>query len=303
MIPLFDAHCDTLYRLHTAGGALRANDGQYDLERAVRFAPVAQFFAVWNRPFDTLYPIFKESIENNADRMALCLNADDALAAGEKGLLAAFLSLEGGETVDCSPEQLEHARRKGARMVSLTWNHDNVLGGGVTGDGRGLSGAGRLFVKRARELSMLVDVSHLTERSFWDLDEAMAGTPYIASHSNAKAVCSHRRNLTDEQIRAVFRADGFVGVNLYAAFLTGKGPAAWEHVFQHIEYFLSLDGAGHIGLGCDLDGCDDLPEGMRGIQDLGGLYNFLLRKNYHETLIKDIFYENLKRVVERVCGM
>ena len=303
LIPFFDAHCDTLSRLYREGGTLRANDGQYDLDRAGRFAPAAQFFAVWDCPFDTLYPFFQESLRANADRMMFCRTAADARAAGERGQLAAFLSLEGGETADCSPDRLERAYDLGARMVSLTWNHDNALGGGIGGDGRGLSEAGRSFVRRAKDLSMLVDVSHLSERSFWDLAGEMAGAPFIASHSNVKAVCAHRRNLTDEQLGIIVKSNGFTGINLYADFLSDSGTATLEDVFTHIEHFLSLGGTGHIGLGCDLDGCDVLPGGIRGVQDLGELYNYLLRKNYGESLVREIFYENLLEVVERVCGM
>ena len=303
MIPFFDAHCDTLYRMHETGEGLRANKGHYDLDRVAVFSTRAQFFAVWARSFDTVYPIFAQNAEVNADRMVPCTNATDARAAAESNRLAAFLSLEGGETVDCCPDRLEQAWQKGARMVSLTWNHDNVLAGGATGDGRGLSEAGKRFLRRAVNLSMLVDVSHLAEASFWDLADEMKGKPFIASHSNAKAICPHRRNLNDEQFGAIVKAGGFVGINLYAAFLTSKGPAKWEHVWQHIEHFLSMGGEGHVGLGCDLDGCDDLPEGLRGVQDMGRLYNLLLRKNYHESLVRGIFYNNLLRVVELVCGM
>lgn len=303
MIPLFDAHCDTLSRLYESGGCLRANDGHFDLNRSSGFRPAAQFFAVYGQTFETLYPFFHQCVSENNDRMVLCRRAEDASAAADAGKLAAFLSLEGGETVNCSPEELEQAFLKGARMVSLTWNHDNALAGGVGGAGTvGLTEAGRLFLQKARSLSMIVDVSHLSDKSFWDVAEAMAGEPFVASHSNARAVHPHRRNLTDEQFVTIVRANGFAGINLYSAFLA-PDPVTKEHVFAHIEHFLALGGQENIGFGCDFDGCESLPIDTLGVQSMSSLYELLLRYNYRESLVQDIFYNNLMRIVKTICGM
>jgi membrane dipeptidase len=292
-----------LYALQKNGGSLARNAGHFDLTRGAAFAPAARFFAVYGFPFGVLYPLFAKNAAACQDRIALCRTASEARATAAAGQLAAFLSLEGAEAVGLSEGGLEDAWRQGARMVSLTWNHDNPLAGGASGDGRGLSEAGRAFLRRAKALPMVVDVSHASDRTFWDIAEEMGGTPFVASHSNARVVCPHRRNLTDDQADALIRANGFIGLNLYAGFLARGRQAVLSDALAHLEHFLSRGGAGQVGLGCDLDGCDDLPEGMSGVQDMEALYELLLRENYPEALVRDIFYNNLIRVVETVCGM
>ncbi|MDR0381720.1 MAG: dipeptidase [Oscillospiraceae bacterium] len=301
MRPLFDAHADTLSRLYERGGDLLENDGHFDLRRAAAYCPAAQFFAAYGFDFDVLGPLAHRLFAAHADRVALCRTAEEARRAGRDGKLAAFLSLEGAETVGCDGARLRAAWERGARMVALTWNHDNVLAGGAEGAGGGLTPRGVSFLRLARSLPMIVDVSHLSDRSFWDVAEAMEGAPFVASHSNARAVRGHLRNLTDRQFAAIVSAGGFAGINLYAVFLTKRETAAWEDVGAHIEHFAALGGARHIGLGCDFDGCARLPEGVRGVGELDALYEWLLRKNYPEDTVRDIFYYNILRVVGQIC--
>lgn len=302
MIPVFDAHADTLTQLYDSGGSLWENGGQFDLYRTESHRPSAQFFAICMRDFDSVFPFIEKTFRENSGRAALCRTAREARAAGGCGLLAAFLSLEGGEAIGCDPERLDAAYRRGVRMAGLTWNHDNPLAGGAGGEGgKGLTALGRAYLSKLKSLSILVDVSHLSDRSFWDVAEAMGRTAFVASHSNARAVCGHKRNLTDEQFLAIVRANGFAGINLYVPFLTECGRASWDDVGAHIEHFAALGGAMHISLGCDFDGCETLPDGVRGAQDIETLYEWLLAKNYSEDMVRDIFYNNIMRVVEQVC--
>lgn len=298
----FDAHADTFSHLFENEESFLDGAGHFNLIKCSGFSPAAQFFATYGHTFDELYPFIERSLADNSERVALCCTAAAARQAAAQGKLAAFLSLEGGETVGCTLEGLEDAYLRGVRMVALTWNHDNALAGGVGGSHvQGISKLGLRFLQTARELGMIVDVSHLSDRSFWDVAEQMGSVPFVASHSNARSVCPHRRNLTDEQFSAIVRAGGIAGINLYASFLSVEEPATWEHVYAHIEHFLSLGGENHVGLGCDLDGCETLPEGMRGVHDLVDLYELLLKKNLSETLVRGIFYDNLMRVVETIC--
>lgn len=121
---------------------------------------------------------------------------------------------------------------------------------------------------------MLVDVSHLSEKGFWDMIE-LAEKPVLASHSNSFSVCPHPRNLTDDQFRAICDLGGTAGLNLYVPFLTEQPRASFDDLRRHLDHFLELGGEGHIALGADLDGCDRLPTGFSGLDDYEALGDFL----------------------------
>ena len=310
-IDLFDGHCDTISRCLELGGGFRRGGGHLDLERTGKFRRYAQFFAVFGDgaavpglPLWELtlreYALFRRELAANTDRMSLCRTGAEAEAAYAQGKTAAFLSVEGAELLDCDLHKLEEAHAMGVRAVNLTWNHSNALSGSNAEEtGRGLSGQGRAFVRRMEDLGMLVDVSHLSDPGFWDVME-IAEKPIFASHSNARDVFFDTRNLTDAQFTAIIKNNGVAGLNLYAGFL-GK-TADLDTVTRHLEHFLALGGERNLSLGGDWDGCAVLPRGMEGIQDLDRLYEHLLRRNYHEELVRGIFYSNLMRVVSEVCN-
>ena len=165
------------------------------------------------------------------------------------------------------------------------------------GSGRGLSEKGRAFVKKAQKMGFALDMSHISLSGFWDTLEIIT-KPVIAGHSNAKTVCDVPRNLSDEQFGELIKIGGGVGINLYPEFLgLGKDIAA---IVSHIEHFMSLGGEKSLFLGCDLDGIDCTPNGINGVQDLEKLYNELLRLNFSEKLVKDIFWNNLYEIMGRM---
>ena len=233
--------------------------------------------------------------------MCLCLSGGDYDAALAQGKIAAFLALEGAEGIDCDPGRLEDLFEMGFRMVTLTWNANNALAGCAKEDGPGLTRQGREFVRRAQALGMLVDVSHISDRAFWDVLDT-AEKPVVASHSNSRAMCSHWRNLTDQQFQALCVHGGSAGINLYGMFLTMDGTAGLEHVYRHIDHFMELGGEGHVALGGDLDGCDRLPRGFKGLKDYEKLAAFLERKGYTGETIQQIYSNTLKRIVT-LCTM
>ncbi len=313
-IPLFDAHCDTAFKMVLKEYGLFENGGHTDIKRGLEYAPYAQFYALFavdgrdipqdlpeysdktsEEIFDKELKLLLKEIEGSRDRISLCTTVKEALEANAQGKAAAFLSIEGAELIGCDVSRLKEMHRLGVRALNLTWNHPNSL---VCASG--LTELGRSFVSCCNELGIIIDVSHLTDEAFWEVIE-LSGDPIMASHSNSRALCNHRRNLTDEQFRSIIRKRGVAGINLYAEFL-GENPDI-DTVIGHIEHFLCLGGEKSIALGCDFDGCDRLPEGISGIEDLKNVYNALLRKNYPEALIQDIFYYNLKRVVEEVCDI
>ena len=157
-----------------------------------------------------------------------------------------------------------------------------------------MSSQGKAFVRRAQALGILIDVSHLSDAGFWDLME-ITSAPVVASHSDARALAPHTRNLTDEMFRAIRDTGGFVGVNFYVPFLGLDGSV--DAVLAHLEHFLDLEGEKTVGFGGDWDGCDSLPKGIGGIQDMEKIYERMLQRNYPEALIGDIFYNNLERTI------
>ena len=300
-LALFDAHCDTLYEMRRQGQRFERNQLHIDLLRGRRYAPWAQFFAIFEYDFAGQYGLFLETLRENDTHMQFCRTATDAKKAAEAGKMAAFLSVEGAEVLGCDPDRLTEARELGVRMVTLTWNHENALSGThVEAVDQGLTELGRRFVRRCRDLGVIVDVSHISEPGFWDVAEELTG-PFVASHSNAFALCPHSRNLTDGQFLAIVKAGGVAGLNLYGA-LIGERPDV-AGTISHIEHFCGLGGERSVAIGADLDGCDSLPRGIAGIEDLEKLAEGLLRKNYAEALVHDIFYNNLFRVVDEVCDI
>lgn len=313
-IPLFDAHCDTLSRLtlHPDEKLFEAH-GQWNLALSARCKPQAQFFAVY---WDSKMPLakyfakrqrktFLRNCSMAGDKVALCRTADEAREAASQRRLAAFLSLEGAELIGCSERELEKWHKKGLRMVNLTWNHANGLSGSCAEQPeQGLTEKGRAFVRKCQELGVIVDVSHLSDAGFWDVAElyTQAKKPFIASHSNSRAVFHHPRNLTDEQFHAIMKCHGAVGLNAYARFL-GEGQVTTQTLIAHLEHFLSLGGERTVALGGDWDGCGELPAGYTGVWSWANLYETLLRLNYKESLVKDLFYNNLMRTVSRICTM
>lgn len=326
-IPYFDAHCDTITAVMRAGENLRSNSLHLDLKRLAAYAPSAQVFAIFTRPMpvgeferpatpqemfdrpdapaEVLTAMFDEALdrlltelENNADIAKLCLNTDDIRKAGQEGKVAAIISCEGAELLGCDVKKLEEAYKRGLRLVNMSWNFPNALTGtAMSSNTSGLTEKGRDFVRRAQELGVCLDMSHASEQCFWDCIE-LAKKPIIASHSNSKALCGSLRNLTDEQFKALVRIGGGAGLNLCTDFLgLGRDVGA---VVEHAEHFLSLGGEKALCLGGDLDGIDELPAGMTGVESWGEVYEAMLSKNWSEDLIRDIFYNNWLEIMERV---
>lgn len=309
MIPYFDAHCDTIScGCEARGVALRENDGHLDLLRLKAYAKAAQFFAMYrdlaHAPADGMFAackrqeaIFTRELEQNADIAARCRTGDDVRRANAAGKVAALLSCEGAELLDCDPDNLDWARDAGVRAVNLTWNHANFLAGSHCSEAeRGLNDLGRAFVREAQRRDILIDVSHCSDPAFWDLMK-ITEKPVLATHSDARAICAHTRNLTDDMFRAVAETGGVVGLNFYVYFLSQDGEAGMDDVLRHFDHFLALGGEKHLALGADLDGCEKLAGGLRGVQDMPLLWEALRAHGYDEALLEDIFYNNLLRVI------
>lgn len=321
-IPYFDAHCDTIHRCYTAGtpfrdpelrafydtaGDLRRSGGHIDLERAGGFSRYAQFFALYQSPQLVpegssmpeqgvlLHQRFLREMEENRERILPCRTGAEVDEAVGQGKAAALLSIEGAELLDCDIRRLDTAYDWGVRLLNPVWNYANRLSGSnAQQPEQGLTAYGRDFLRRMEELSIYVDVSHLSDAGFWDVVR-LARRPVVASHSNSRAVCPHRRNLTDDMFRAIRDSGGVAGLNYYQHFV-GEDPTI-EGLVRHVEHFLELDGERSLCLGGDMDGCELLAGGMRGLEDVPLLWQALADRGYPQSLLEDLFWNNLRRLI------
>lgn len=308
---IVDAHCDTIITMMERGEELRKNNCHIDLVRLKEFDSYVQFFAAFispdhakmgalRRTLNIIDRLYRE-IEGNKNDIMLCCNYSDIKAACENGKIAAVLTIEGGEALEGNISSLRMLYKLGVRGMTLTWNYRNEIADGVIdgSSGGGLTPFGREVVSEMNKLGMLVDVSHISEAGFWDVINLTA-SPIIASHSNAKKLCSHSRNLTDEQLLALKKNGGVTGLNLCPAFLNDTGKASMKDALAHIEYIVALTGEDTLGLGSDFDGIEATPEGLEGVQCYSILLNELLKLNYSESLVKKIAGENFIRVIKNV---
>lgn len=313
--PVFDLHCDTPVRLFWAKESLAKNTGHIDLERAQKLNGYSQFFAFCcvydeqgkqlsqkeaERLFLSALSCFSEELEQNGNSIFLYRSTFDHAREETFGKQKAILSLEGPEVIDCDPAKLEWLYQQGFRMTTLTWNYANKLAGSCW-TGEGLTDQGKEFVKEAQRLGIAIDVSHLSDKAFWDLVD-ITQKPILASHSNSRACCDCPRNLTDDQFKAIRDLNGVVGMNLYAPFLNVSGKATFDDVKRHLSHWLELGGGQNVALGGDLDGCDALPEGFSGLDDYNFLGNYLLSQGFDTDGICWMFNNNAAHFVLRLNG-
>ena len=299
-IPYFDAHCDTITRFKSFR---RCDSTQLDLERLSAYAPSAQVTAIFAPPgkdteedFARLLANAEKEYAENSDLTVLCRSAAEIKAAGEAGKVAVILAVEGATLLGCSIDGLLRGYEKGVRIVTLIWNKDNILCGSAQDGKTGLTAAGLEFCNVCWEKGVAVDLSHASDATFFDV-VAAAKRPVMCSHSDARALCDHPRNVTDEMLLALVKNEGYIGLNFWQDLL-GMGRDV-DAVVAHAEHILSLGGEHILGLGSDFDGIPAPPVGMAGAQDMGVLYEAMLRKKWSEDLVRDIFYNNLFSFLER----
>lgn len=216
------------------------------------------------------------------------------------GKIGFLLSMEGMEPLGQDLELLSVFYRLGLRSAMLTWNYRNSFASGVNESG-GLSRLGRRAVTVMEQLGIIVDVSHLNDEGFWDVID-VAQRPVIASHSNARALYNHPRNLTDDQIRAIADTGGVIGINGY--FTADLDRASLKTCIEHLEYILDLAGEDHVGLGPDFNlYLGGAYQGTPGLEDAGKIPEItreLVARGYSETVINKILGNNFYRVLTNI---
>ncbi|CAN5746362.1 dipeptidase [soil metagenome] len=224
-----------------------------------------------------------------------------------EGVLAAILHFEGAENLGPDPGALEELYGAGLRSLGLVWSRPNAYANGVPfrfpsspDTGPGLTDVGRDLVRECNRLGVLIDLSHLNEKGFWDVAGLSEG-PLVATHSNAHALCPASRNLTDRQLDAIRDSDGMVGVNFAVAFLREDGGESEdtpiEEVVRHVDYLVGRVGIDGVGFGSDFDGAQ-VPKELRDASGLPKLLVALRDAGYDEALLRRLAHSNWIRVLQ-----
>ena len=206
--------------------------------------------------------------------------------------------MEGADPVKTVAD-LDWFYERGVKAIGPAWNNKNQYASGSDSED-GLSEEGIKLIKRMNELGITLDLSHLNEKCFWEAIGLTTLTP-IATHSNARALTDHSRNLRDEQLKAISDKGGVIGIVLYNYFLKiGEKTPTLEEVFAHADYMINLCGEDHVGIGSDMDGAriEDFPEGLRTIADLPKIADYFCERGYSENRVEKIMSGNFLRVMQ-----
>lgn len=306
-LSLFDWHCDTVCEMMAQGQQLERNTLAVSLEGAACFDSYVQVMAFFTRHdlddeagWERFLALRSHLLRDPAVTGGKARCATEYPAPGERGAVLLF-GIEDARIFAGKPERVEEAYRLGVRILTPLWAGETCIGGSHDTAAR-LTDFGRQTIRSAVKLGMIPDISHASEQSAGEMFEIAAeqSRPVIASHSNAKAVCDVSRNLSDAQIRSILACGGIIGLNLYVRFLSSgrKSNIRAEALIPHIELFLEQGAEASLCLGGDWDGAD-LPTDLRRIGDLPALAELLLRRNYSEELIGNLFFGNADRFARK----
>lgn len=302
---VFDLHCDTVSTCMAANRELYENEGQLDVKRGISFDRWVQTFAFWLddiyrgeeawTQFEAQYAFWLRQTAKHPEAYEFYQGGE----ATRKRCCNMLLSVEGGAVLGGRLDRVQTLSDKGISFLTLTWNGANELASGALSEG-GLTVFGEEVLAELERCDIIADVSHLNEQSFYDV-AARARRPLIATHSNAKAVYSHPRNLSDEQIRYLIDHHGLIGLNFYPPFVNGQDDCSLDDLCRHAEHILSLGGEHVLALGSDFDGAS-MPSAIREIKGLEKLYESML-KYFHEEQTDRIFYDNAARFADEWFGL
>lgn len=310
-----DCHCDTLTELYNKNASLYENEQHFDIKRQIALGGGLQFCAIYVPTevfryqgglrytlclLDKYNQEIKKLHENGIDVLQVRTAEDAGNVLKHKA--ATLLAIEEGGAIDGSLEALRCLYELGVRAMTLTWSNRNDIADGINeeGTGSGLTLFGKQVVAEMNRLGMLVDVSHISTAGFWSVIETST-KPIIATHSNAKSLCSHPRNLNDEQIKALAQNGGLAGITFAGQFLEEDWRnACIESVYKHIDYMLNLIGNDdHIGFGSDFDSISHPPYNIQGVQDYKPLIEYL-SKYYSDETINKITHQNVINLMQKV---
>ena len=315
-----DSHCDTPSEL-VRGRNMFADspESHVDFPKLRRGEVDGAFFALYipaDMDTDEAYAhalkmsgAVKNLIEAAPDRARLAVSADEALENKSKGLFSIFLGLENGSPIGKSMDRLHEFYDSGVRYMTLCHSRDNQICdscASAEGKWHGLSPFGKEVIAAMNSMGMLVDVSHISDESFYDVLE-YSSKPVVATHSCCRKLADHPRNMTDEMIRELASAGGVIQINFYPVFLDSSFTysedmdmsvrPSYRSIADHIDHVVSLVGTDHVGIGSDFDGIEVTPKGMEDISMMPVLFEELRKRGYSEADLEKIASGNFFRVM------
>lgn len=322
---VIDMHCDTIFeinRMQKKGQkiGLRDNElnvslnkmqeGDYLLQNFAIFTPLKKVNdPIWH--VQNLIDTFYREIEKNSDMITVVYSYHDIEQNMNQNKMSALLTLEEGAVINHDFSYLRNYYRLGVRMITLNWNYVNGIGypnfdmndethGFHCCDMQnGLTEFGIEYVKECERLGIIIDVSHLSDAGFYDVLKYTTH-PFVASHSNARAICDHARNLSDEMIKELAKRRGVMGINFASDFLNEHDDMSrMVSIVKHIQHIVDIGGIDCVGLGTDFDGISQNLE-LKDASYMPMLYQALKEANFSHDDIEKIFYKNVLRVYQEV---
>lgn len=299
----FDLHCDTIGECANKNLPLKENTLHISLEKGTYLNSWIQVFAIWMPDekrgrdaadyFDRVYDYYLKELSKNEDIILPCFTSDDILKAENENKAASILAVEGGSVLCGDIDRISLLKDRGVKILTLTWNDANELGSGcMEKDDKGLTSFGKSAVKELCSAGIVPDVSHLSEKGFYDTAQEV-DFPFIASHSDCNRVHRHKRNLTDEQIDEIIRRKGLIGVNFYKNFLSDNPESGFDGVLRHLYHILEHGGEYVAAMGSDFDGCEIAKE-LAGIEKISDLWDYLNKNGIPEDTLNSCFYGNAR---------
>ena len=275
----FDLHCDTAYKMYLQKQGFQKNNLAVSAKTGKCFEKWVQTFAVWiSEETENPYIFYKNVLQHLKQNLT-------------KDVKPVF-AIEGGTIID-SVERIYELKQDQIKFITLTWNGENKLAGGIKTD-KDLTEFGRCVIDRMNSLKMAVDLSHLNQKSFYSVIER--ADIVLATHSNCKAVCTVPRNLDDNQIKLIAQKGGVIGLNFYPLFLGGNTV---QKIYENIYHLCDMGFENNIAIGTDFDGAD-MGDGITDLSKIPQIYTRLLEKGLEEQLLDKIFYKNAWEFLLRV---
>ncbi|OPF51849.1 peptidase M19 [Clostridium baratii] len=303
-----DLHCDTAYRMIKENLSLNDDACKVNIEKLKKGGALAQTFAFFvdleeeKDPYDaftSMYNNFIKEVGKNKDKIEIVRNRDELKQCNNNGKVGAFLSIEEGEVLKGDVSKVLDVYEKGIRMLTLTWNYENSIGYPNVNfkyKDKGLKEKGVEIVNEMERVGIIPDCSHLSDGGFYDLSK-ICKKPFIATHSNARAIKNHPRNLTDDMIKILSNKGGVMGLNFCSDFVAEDEVTKVLKIAKHAKHIKNVGGIDVLSIGSDFDGIENEVE-IKDTSEMDKLYYGLKKEGFTDDDIEKVFYKNIIRVLK-----